>query len=102
MVGISGGQNMSDSTRELLETLQKVFLRCWIIGVVLQFVTIGAVLGMSEVIYAWHDALSGLSAHDSDVLVAAYMANLKLIVALLFFTPWLSIWLVLRAERADS
>ena len=93
---------MSEATREILDTVSKVLLRCWIIGIVLQWITLGAVLLMGDVIHAWHGALYGLSIHESGMITAGYLAGLKGCVAVFFFIPWLSIWLVLKKTKSSS
>lgn len=88
---------MTDANREVLETVGRVLMRCWIAGFVLQLITFGAVLGMSEVVHDMH-AMLGLTNHESDLIVVAYTALLKLFVAVFFFIPWLAIVVLLRTK----
>lgn len=90
---------MSDATRELLETLAKVLLRCWVIGMVLQLVTLLAVMAMGDVVHGMYANIFGLSEHESSLIIASYLALLKLVIATGFFIPWLATHLVLRASR---
>ncbi len=90
---------MSETTREVLDTLAKVLLRCWIAGFVLQIVSFGGVVLMHEVIYELYTALFGLSIYDSDMIICSYLALLKLCVLVFFLIPWVSIRLVLRTSR---
>ncbi len=93
---------MSEATREVLDTVAKVLLRCWIIGILLQWISLGGVLLMGDVIHSWHSALYGLSQPESAMITAGYLAGLKLCVAVFFFIPWLSIWLVLKKTKNSS
>ena len=86
---------MSEATREVLNTIAKVLLRCWIVGVVLQLLTFGGVLYMGGVVHYFHETLFGLSNHESDLIIAGYLSLLKLFVGVVFFIPWLAIWLLL-------
>ena len=87
---------MSETTREVLTTLNKVLLRCWILWAVLQLITFGAVLTIRDMVHYFH-AMFGLSIHDSDLITAGYLGMLKLLGAF-FFVPWLAIWLVLKED----
>ena len=92
---------MNDSTRDFFDTLAKVLLRCWIIGVVMQLMLMGAVLGLAETIHHFH-AVFGLSNHEWDMITCAYSALLKLCTGVFFFIPWLAIWLVLKKTDPDA
>ena len=89
---------MSEATREVFHTLAKVLLRCWIIGLVLQLMLMGAVLSIGETIHNFH-AMFGLSNHESDIVTCGYAALLKLCVGVFSFVPWLAIWLVLKTTN---
>ena len=90
---------ISDSTRDCLDTLVKVLLRCWIIGFVLLFIWLGAALLMGETIHKLHGPMFGLSKHELDVIFYCGMGLLKLCVLVFFFIPWLAIRLVLRKAK---
>ena len=87
---------MSEPTREVLTTLNKVLLRCWILWAVLQLITFGAVLAMGDLAHYFH-AMFGLSIHDSDLISAGYLGMLKLLGAI-FIVLWLAIWLVPKKD----
>lgn len=87
---------MTESTRELLTTLEKVLLRCWIFGFVLLFIWLGAILLMGNVIHDIHGPMFGLTKHELDLIFYCGMGILKLIVLACFFIPWLSIKIVLN------
>ena len=89
---------MSEATRELFDTLAKMLLRCWIIGLILQLMLIGGVLSMGEMIHNWH-GMFGLSNHEADMNTAGYAALLKLCVGVFFFVPWLAIRLVFKTPK---
>ena len=90
---------MSESARETLETIAKVLLYCWILGFALQILTFGAVLSMGDLMHDLYGSMFGLSSHDSDMIVVAYLALIKLSVAVFFFIPWLAIRIVLRKQK---
>ena len=87
---------MSDSTKELLETTKDVLLRCWIIGFVLLFISLGATLLTGNLVHDLHGSMFGLTKHELDLIFYCLMGILKLIVIACFFIPWLSIKLVLK------
>jgi hypothetical protein len=87
---------MTDSTRDLLDALGRVLLRCWVFGFVLLFIWLGAALWMSDIIYGLHGPMFGLTKHELEVIFYCGMGLLKLCVLVFFFTPWLAIKLVLR------
>ena len=88
---------MTDSTHEFFDTLAKILLRCWIFGLVLLFVWLGAFL--SGAVYKLHGPLMDLSNHDLNVIHYSGMAFAKLVVILFFFFPWAAIRLVLRRSK---
>ena len=90
---------MSEVTRELFDTLAKVLLRCWLIGIVLMLLTLGGVLLMGDAVHDMHRAMFGLSNHESDMISLGYLALIKLCVSVFFFVPWLAIRLVLRTTK---
>lgn len=93
---------MTDSTRDTLDTLAKVLLRCWIMGFVFLFISLGVILLMSETIYNLHGSMFGLSAHELDVIFYCWMGLLKIAVLTIFFIPWLSIKMVLRSAETPQ
>ena len=89
---------MSDAIREVLDTMAKVLLRCWIIGIVVQFISLGAVLSMGEMLHDIHGSLFGLTIQESNMITASYLSLLKVCVTV-FFITWLAIWLVLKKKN---
>ena len=87
---------MTDSTRDTLDMISKVLLRCWILGFVLLFISLGAILLMSETIHNLHGSLFRLSSHEFDVIFYCWMGLLKLVMMTFFFIPWLATKLVLK------
>lgn len=90
---------MSDSTKELLETAKNVLFRCWILGFVLLFIWLGAILLTGNRIHDLHGSMFGLAKHELDLIFYCGMGILKLIVLACFFIPWLSIKLVLKKSE---
>jgi len=93
---------MTASTRDVLDTLAKVLLRCWILGFVLLFISLGAILLMDETIHNLHGSMFGLSAHELDVIFYCWMGLLKIVVLTFFFIPWLSIKMMLRSVESPQ
>jgi len=93
---------MNDSTRDTLDILAKVLLRCWILGFVLLFIFFGMTLLMGETIHKLHGSMFGLSAHEIDVIFYCWMGLLKIVVLTFFFIPWLSIKMVLRSADTSQ
>jgi hypothetical protein len=90
---------MSDSARDVFDTLAKVLLRCWIFGFVLLAGWLGAVLLMGGTIHKLHGPMFGLSNHELDVIFYCGMGLLKLCVLVFYCIPWLAIRLVLRRAK---
>lgn len=92
---------MSETTKELLGTLDKVLLRCWIFGLLLNLLLFAAMLTMGEIIHDVH-GLIGLSAHESDIFTANYAGLIKALAGFLFFIPWVAVKLVLNKEAKKA
>ncbi len=90
---------MSETTREMFDTLGRVLLRCWIFGFVLQLVSFGGVLLMGSVVYDLYGSLFGMTKFESDMIIVGYLAVIKLCVLVFFFIPWLAIRLVLKTPK---
>jgi len=88
---------MTDFIHDFLDTLAKILLRCWIFGLVLLFVWLGAFL--SGAVYKLHGPLMDLSNHELNIIHYSGMAFVKLVVILFFFFPWAAIRLVLRRPK---
>jgi hypothetical protein len=89
---------VTDQTKDLLNAIASVLLRCWIFGFILLFIWLGAILLMGEFIQELHGPMFGLSSHELDLILYCGMGLLKLCVLTFFFIPWLSIRLVLRGQ----
>ena len=87
---------MSESTRELLETVAKVLLRCIGFGFLLLLIWAGFFMLSGELVYDLHGNIFGLSKHELDVIHYCGMGLVKLFVFTFFLFPWLAIKLVLR------
>jgi len=92
---------MSETLREVLETLAKVLLRCWIIGFVLIFIWFFGIPTMDEWIYSLFDEY-GLSTHELDLIFVGFIGLVRLFVAIFFFIPWLAIWMVLKKTQSTT
>jgi len=91
---------MSGSTRDVLDTIASVLLRCWILGIVLQFITFAAIHLMGDAAHDIYGIIFGLSNEKSDVIIVVFLSLIKLCVALFFFIPWVAIKLVLRTAKS--
>ncbi len=87
---------MSESSKELFATAENVLLRCWILGFVVLFLWLAAILLMGEMLLDVHGSMFGLSKHELDVIFYCGMGLWKLAIIACFFIPWLSIKLVLK------
>ena len=90
---------MSETTRELFDTLAKVLLRCWIIGFALGLFSFVVFMLTGEIIDEIHGRMFGLSAHELDLIIYCGLGLHKLCLNLFFLFPWLAIRLVLRSEQ---
>jgi hypothetical protein len=59
---------MSESVRELFDTLGKVLLRCWIFGFGLLLIWFGFYVLLGDVIHGLHGEIFGLSKHELNVI----------------------------------
>ena len=91
---------MTDQTKNSLNTVASILLRCWICGFLLLFIWLGVSQLMAEFIYTLHGPMFGLSTHELDVIFYCGMGLLKLGVVKFFLIPWISIKLVLRGQVA--
>ncbi|MBM84238.1 MAG: hypothetical protein CMJ78_27095 [Planctomycetaceae bacterium] len=87
---------MSESTREFCQTMKGVALRGWIIGFLVQFMWMVAVLLFGDLIYRLHGDLFGLTTETLKIIHYSGMGIWKLSVLIFFFIPWLSLKLMLR------
>jgi hypothetical protein len=87
---------MSDSTKELLETAKNVLFRCWILGFVVLFIWLAAMLLMGDMVFSVHGSMFGLTEHELQIIHYCGMGLWKLAVFACFFIPWLSIKMVLK------
>ena len=91
---------MTDQTKDLLNTVASILLRCWIFGFLLLFIWLGVTQLMPEFIHNLHGPMFGLTSHELDVIFYCGMGLLKLGVLTFFFIPWISIKLVLRGQES--
>ena len=90
---------MTDSTRDFLDTLAQILLRCWIISFALLLFSFVVFMLTGEIIDDIHGKMFGLSAHELDLIIYCWMGLFKLFVFIFFLIPWLAIKLVLRKEK---
>lgn len=59
---------MSDSTKEILKTINSVLFHCWIFGFVVLLIWVAVVFWLSDMIVNVHGSLLGLSKHCQESL----------------------------------
>jgi len=91
---------MSDQISEWLEGVAKILLRCWIFGFIVLLFWWGAITLAGDFTLGVHGDMFDLTRPQLNVIHYCGMMLTKLVVAFLFFIPWLSIRLVLRKARA--
>ncbi len=90
---------MLDSTRDFFDTLAKVLIRCWLLGVVLLLFSFVLFLLFGSIVDDIHGRMFGLSPHELDLIIYCGMGLHKLFVNLFFLFPWLAIRWVLRKGK---
>ncbi len=90
---------MSEATRDLLEAIEKILLRCWVAAVVLGLFSFIVFLLTGDMIDRIHGSLFGLTPHELDLVIYCGLGLLKLFVLVFYVFPWLAIKLVLRADE---
>ena len=89
---------MSD-VNDLLETLAKILLRCWVMGFILLLFWLGAVTLAGDLTLGVHGAVFDLTRPQLNVIHYCGILLTKLAVGLFFFVPWVAIRLVLKKSR---
>ncbi len=90
---------MTDATRDFLDTLDKILLRCWIISFVLAMFSFVVFMLTGDMIDEIHGKMFELSAHELDLIIYCGLGLFKLFVLIFFLIPWMAIKLVLRKEK---
>ncbi len=93
---------MSEATQtdDLLETIAKILLRCWIFGFILLLFWWGAVMLAGDLVFDVHGAMFDLTRSQLNVIHYCGMGFTKLAVSLFFFIPWISIRMVRKKQKA--
>ena len=89
---------MSESTREWLDSVSKVLIRCLAFCVGLLVIWLAAILFMRDMIHTVHGGMFGLLDHELDLILYCGMGLLKLLAITFFLIPWLAIRHVLKAQ----
>ena len=85
----------STEVNELLDTLAKVLLRCFVLGLALLLLWFVAYLLASDLMYR-QGKLFDLTPHEINVINYCGMAFVKVCILLFFLFPYIAIRLVLR------
>jgi len=91
---------MSEQTVEFFDTLAKILLRCWIFGVIVLLFWWGAITLAGDLTLGVHGDMFGLTRPQLDVIHYCGLMLTKLVVAVFFFIPWVSIKMVLKKAKA--
>jgi hypothetical protein len=89
----------SQETRELLDAIAKVLLRCFALGVLLLVVWSGCVLLAGDLIHRISVPLLGLSRHEMNVIHYGGIVFVKCLALLFFLFPYIAIRLVLSNSK---
>ncbi len=87
------------ATKDFLDTLAKVLLRCWLMGTLLLLFSFVVFMLTGDMIDEIHGKMFGLTPHELDLIIYCWMGLFKLFVFIFFLIPWLAIKLVLRKEK---
>lgn len=91
---------MPGSTVDFFQFLARVLLRCWILGFLLLFIWLGAILWQGELIHRLHGPMFGLSNDELNVIHYCGLGMFKLFVIGFFFIPWMAIKLTLKCSQS--
>jgi len=87
--------NMSN-TKEILEVVSQVLIRCVVMGVVVLFFWWGGLALMGNFVYGVHSKFIPMSREQFHVIHYAGFLTTKAAVSLLFFFPYIAIRLVIK------
>ena len=93
---------MPNSTplNDVLETVARILLRCWIFGFLILLLWFAACTLASDLVYGVHASMFDLQQDQLKAIHYCGMGFLKLSVAVFFFIPWVSIRMVLKRRQA--
>ena len=80
---------MSDSTKSLLETTSKIFLRSWLIGMAMLLFWFG--LHLTGIYHGFHQSIFHLTEQEVNVVNYCGMGLLKILLFAFFLCPWLAL-----------
>lgn len=86
----------SKNVNELLDTLAKILLRCFVLGYILLLIWFGAYVFGGDLIYGVHGKLFGLTQHEVNIIHYCGMAFVKCTALLFFLFPYIAVRLVMR------
>ncbi len=89
----------SAEINELLDTIAKVLMRCFVLGVLFLLLWFVAYLVASDAIYR-QGKMFELTPHEINIIFYCGMGLVKGCVLLFFLFPWMAIRLVLRKRLA--
>jgi len=81
-----------NQTNDFFETLARVLLRCWILGFIVLLFWWGAITLADDLTLGVHGDMFGLTRPQFNVIHYCGILLTKLVVAVFFFIPWVSIW----------
>ena len=84
---------------DLLDVVASVLLRCWIFGVVILLFWWGAITLVADLTLGIHGDMFGVTRPHLNVIHYCGLMLTKVVVAVFFFIPWLSIKMVLGKRK---
>ncbi len=94
-----------DETRsqgELLATLARILIRCFLLGIAVVMYWAGMVVFAGDFVYNMHSSLFPMSSQQFYSIHYAGIAFTKVCIFLFFLLPYISIRLVQRKNRNSS
>lgn len=93
---------MTDSTRNFLDILARVLIRCWFLGTLLLLFSFAVFMLAGTIIDDLHGRWFGVTPHELDLIIYCGLGLQKLVVNSFFLLPWLAIRWVLSKEKASA
>jgi uncharacterized protein DUF6868 len=88
----------SKETHELLDTVAKILIRCFVLGYLLLLLWFGVYLLAGDLLYRLNGPLFGLSQHEMNLMHFYGIVFVKCCNILFFLFPYIAIRLVLRKK----
>ena len=90
----------SNNTNEMLEVIGQVLIRCFVMGVLVLFFWLGALMLAGDLAYSVHAKIVPISQEQFYVIHYAGGLMTKATVFFLFLFPYIAIRLVIKKRRS--